>query len=66
MEVLVKNIETVEDLKKILDKVPPNTNLNPFGSATASAVYCKEEQTLYIDDDFSWIEDEELDKELYS
>lgn len=65
MKLITKNISTVGQLQRALSQLPPDTALNPFGSEDAALVYDKKNEIAYIDEDFSWAEDEELDNELY-
>lgn len=65
MKLICKNIKTVGQLQNALSQLPSDTILNPFGSENASLVYDKKNEIAYIDEDFSWAEDEELDIELY-
>jgi len=60
MQVLLKNISTVGELAKALNRLPPETAISPFGSESCKLVYSPEEQRAYIDEDFSW-SDEEID-----
>lgn len=65
MKLMTKNISTVGQLQRALSQLSPDTVLNPFGSECAALVYDKKAGVAYIDEDFSWAEDEELDNELY-
>lgn len=65
MKLITKNISTVGQLAKALSQLPPDTTIQPFGSEDAALVYDKESEIAYIDEDFSWAEDDELDDELY-
>lgn len=47
-----------------LSKLPPETPLNPFGSSNALLFYIKKDKRAYLDEDYSWIEDEDIYNEL--
>lgn len=64
MKVITKNINTVGQLMKALSKLPSDAVLNPFGSECAHLVFDEKNNQAYIDEDFSWADNEELDEEL--
>ena len=64
MKVLTKNISTVGQLVRALSQLPADIVLYPFGSESAHLVYDEKNEQAYIDEDFSWADDEELDEEL--
>ena len=61
MEYVLKDISTVGQLREALDKLPSDAPLNPFGAPNAALVYDTNKKTAYIDDDFSWAEEEVSD-----
>lgn len=64
MKVVTKNISTVGQLMKALSKLPSDAVLYPFGAECAHLVFDEKNNQAYIDEDFSWADDEELDEEL--
>lgn len=52
--VLLENVSNVGDLVEALSKLPPETNISPFGSGECMLVYDEEEGNSYIDENFSW------------
>lgn len=61
---LGQNFETVGELMEALSKLPPETPLNPFGSSNALLFYIKKDKRAYLDEDYDWIEDEDIYNEL--
>ena len=62
IQLLVKNIKTTGQLAKALSQLPPDTELFPFGSESCLLIYKKSTETAYIDEDFSFLSDEDLEE----
>lgn len=60
-KVLVKRISTVGQLVKALSQLPNDTLISPFGSETAKLVYKESENRVYIDEDFSDFDEDDLE-----
>ena len=58
--VILENIDYTGDLAKALSELPPDTPLNPFGSTDCKLVYDDKAKIAYIDEDFSFAEEEGL------
>ncbi|MCR5201815.1 MAG: hypothetical protein K6D02_01790 [Lachnospiraceae bacterium] len=50
MRILVKNINSVSQLKEGIDKIPDNATIQPFGANNACLLYDDETNTAYIDE----------------
>lgn len=59
IQVLLKNITTTGQLAKALSQLPPDTVINPFGAEGCKLIYKPSEERAYIDEDFSWLSDED-------
>lgn len=64
MKLITKNIQTVGQLQEALKSLPKDATLNPFGSPVTSLVYDEKTGTAYLDEDFSWTEDQEPKEDL--
>ncbi len=51
-------IGTVGELAEALNKMPKDTEISPLG-ALAHLVYDENKGVAYLDEDFSWIEDDD-------
>ena len=60
-KVLVKRISTVGQLVKALSQLPVDTAISPFVSDNATLIYKKSEERAYIDEDFSFLSEEEVE-----
>ena len=60
-------IGTVGELAEALNKIPKDTPISPLG-ALSHLVYDEKNNLAYLDEDFSWIEDdqeyEDLEKQI--
>lgn len=61
IKLLAKNISTAGQLAKVLSQLPPDTELYPFGSEMTSLVYKPSEEKAYIDEDFSYLSEEDTE-----
>ncbi len=68
--VLAEDISTAGQLAEALNKLPSNTKLFPFGSSDAKLIYDPKDNTVYLDEDFSFFEDDydydDYDEDEYS
>ena len=60
-KLILKRISTVGQLAKALSQLPPDTEIAPFGSGDARLVYKESEGRAYIDEDFSFLSEEEME-----
>ena len=60
-KVLVKRISTVGQLVKALSQLPVDTTISPCGADNATLIYKKSEERAYIDEDFSFLSEEEVE-----
>lgn len=58
MKVILTEINNTGDLAKALSELPPDTKLSPFGSAMCKLLYDEEDGRAYIDEDFSFLDDD--------
>lgn len=58
LNILIEQITNVGELADELKKLPPDTPINPFGSPNATLAYDKEKNVAYIDEDFSFLNEE--------
>lgn len=56
-KILLNEISTTGELMEALNKMPPDTQLYPFGSTGAKLIYDKKHGCAYIDEDISLIDD---------
>jgi hypothetical protein len=61
-KLILKKITTTGQLAKALAQLPSDTQLSPFGSEVAKLVYKESESRAYIDEDFSFLSEEELEQ----
>lgn len=61
-KLILKKITTTGQLAKALAQLPSDTQLSPFGSEIAKLVYKESESRAYIDEDFSFLSEEELEQ----
>lgn len=56
--VILENIENTGELARALSELPCDTPLSPFGSSNCKLVYDDNKKVAYIDEDFSFAEEE--------
>lgn len=61
IQLLLKNINTTGQLAKALSQLPPETTIQPFGSEDCILIYRPSEECAYLDEDFSWLNDEDYE-----
>ena len=61
-KVILKRISTTSQLAKALASLPNDTEVSPFGSDGAMLIYKESEGRAYIDEDFSFLSEEEMEK----
>lgn len=54
---LLDNISTVGQLKEMLELLPQDASLNPFGSSDCRLVYDIKNNLAYIDEEFYFLDD---------
>jgi len=64
MKVITRDISTVGQLKDALSTLPSETILFPFGSSVAHLVYDEENKQAYIDENFDWIDNDDVYESL--
>lgn len=60
MKVILEEIKTTGDLADALYKLPKNTKIYPFGSTVCKLVYDETNKMAYIDEDFSWSDEDDF------
>lgn len=63
MKIVLKNISSVGQLAKALCKLPAEATLYPMGSCDCKLVYDDKNQIAYIDEDFSFLAEGELEED---
>ena len=61
-KVILKRISNTSQLAKALASLPNDTEISPFGSDGAMLVYNESEGRAYIDEGFSFLSEEEMEK----
>ena len=56
--ILIEQITNTGELAEALKALPSDTQINPFGSIDAKLVYDQENNIAYIDDDFSFLDED--------
>lgn len=64
MELILNKFHTVGELMSGLSKLPPNTELNPFGSTECQLMYDPHSDVAFIDETFDWVDDYDDDERM--
>lgn len=63
--ILLNDVNNVGELKRTLSKIPDDTKFTIFGLDNCKLGYDEKSNTMYLDEDFSWlIEDVESYEEI--
>lgn len=63
MKIILNEISNTGDLAKALSELPSDTVLYPFGSMMCKLVYDEESKQAYIDEDLSFMDDDDYDED---
>lgn len=63
VKIIMNEINNTGDLAKALSELPSDTVLYPFGSMMCKLVYDEENKQAYIDEDLSFMDDDDDDLE---
>jgi hypothetical protein len=58
---LTDKVTTVGDLKEALKDIPDDAVMHPFGSMNCKVVYSKDNNTAYLDEDISFLDEDNFD-----